>query len=631
MKKNQDNLFNALPIVAAAYAEKIGVKINIGGSVAYTDGKSINLPNIPKDAPQTDAIWGYLAHEGAHVRFTDFSVDRVPGIHAELVNIIEDCRIEQLMIKEYPGTAATLLQTAEYMLQAGHYAGVSASDHPASVLSGYMLFWLQAYGVGQPVLEALAEQAEQAFKQVFPMGAFLRMRVLLNRCVASQSTQDAADLATEILKMIEEEEQQQQQQNQQQQNQQNDDQGQGDSLDASDSGDSGDKGSGEGEGDQGGNGQGASNSDDQEQSSQQDAGSDKGAGNGDSQGKGTDEAGDCSGQADGQQQGAGGDSSDDSSQDQKQGQGSNNAAGASHGSADQGADEAHKPSLSQLIKAAGSEDLLGDARDALKQELNQYANPYGDTSYRYISEVANVRTSMAGAGLLSSVKGVSAGIRQQLYGLVQASQRKADTQSRSGNRIRASRLARVRAGETKVFNKPAEKVMPNTAVHILVDMSGSMGNARNTKADYEIAREAALAISLALESIPGVNPAVSFFGPGVVQSALRHGERVNAKRFGVNAGGSTPMAEALWYAGFELSKCKEQRKLVICITDGEPDNAGAVLDVLKLYKKSDVETIGIGIGTDLVKRYFQDSIVIDAAADLRKTLFKLMQGSLIAA
>lgn len=61
-------IYSALPIVAAAYGEKLGVKVAIGNDTAYTDGKTIVVPNIPDDYPNMDAVWGYLAHEAAHVR-----------------------------------------------------------------------------------------------------------------------------------------------------------------------------------------------------------------------------------------------------------------------------------------------------------------------------------------------------------------------------------------------------------------------------------------------------------------------------------------------------------------------------------------------------------------------------------
>ncbi|WP_157840111.1 hypothetical protein [Escherichia coli] len=40
-------IYSALPIVAAAYGEKLGVKVAIGNDDAYTDGKTIVVPNIP--------------------------------------------------------------------------------------------------------------------------------------------------------------------------------------------------------------------------------------------------------------------------------------------------------------------------------------------------------------------------------------------------------------------------------------------------------------------------------------------------------------------------------------------------------------------------------------------------------
>ncbi len=51
-------IYSALPIVAAAYGEKLGVKVAIGNDDAYTDGKTIVVPNIPDDYPHMDAVWG---------------------------------------------------------------------------------------------------------------------------------------------------------------------------------------------------------------------------------------------------------------------------------------------------------------------------------------------------------------------------------------------------------------------------------------------------------------------------------------------------------------------------------------------------------------------------------------------
>ncbi len=72
MKLN--TLTNALPIVAAAYGRKFGVNVQVGGSRAGTDGQTINIPGIVEDSITKTLAWGYLAHEAAHVRYTDFEV-----------------------------------------------------------------------------------------------------------------------------------------------------------------------------------------------------------------------------------------------------------------------------------------------------------------------------------------------------------------------------------------------------------------------------------------------------------------------------------------------------------------------------------------------------------------------------
>lgn len=52
--------------------------------------------------------------------------------------------------------------------------------------------------------------------------------------------------------------------------------------------------------------------------------------------------------------------------------------------------------------------------------------------------------------------------------------------------------------------------------------------------------------------------------------------------------------------------------------------------MIDLCERSDVEVIGIGVETTAVSGLFQKNIVIDDAAALQRTLFKLMERSLTA-
>lgn len=76
MKSNR-SLNQAFPIVAAALGDKLGVKVRVGGQDAHTDGNIIQVPAYDGDDPgYREVAWGYLAHEAAHVRYTQFEYFR---------------------------------------------------------------------------------------------------------------------------------------------------------------------------------------------------------------------------------------------------------------------------------------------------------------------------------------------------------------------------------------------------------------------------------------------------------------------------------------------------------------------------------------------------------------------------
>jgi nitric oxide reductase activation protein len=189
----------------------------------------------------------------------------------------------------------------------------------------------------------------------------------------------------------------------------------------------------------------------------------------------------------------------------------------------------------------------------------------------------------------------------------------------------------------RIFRSPTERQRPNTAVHILVDMSSSMNNrvgpGQGDKKLSDVASESALALALALQPIPGVNPAVTYFMGGQipVRSVVKHGENVmqQAGRFIYTPTSSTPMAEAIWYAAYELTKTREAKKVMVVLTDGEPNSHAPCKAVIDLCEQSDIEMYGIGIKTASVDSLFKRNIVINDVSDLQRTLFKLVGQSLI--
>ena len=191
-------------------------------------------------------------------------------------------------------------------------------------------------------------------------------------------------------------------------------------------------------------------------------------------------------------------------------------------------------------------------------------------------------------------------------------------------------LHRVAVGDSRVFVRKEQRVAPNTAIHLLVDLSGSMAGGKD-----RVALDAALALALALEPISGVSAAVTAF-PGLsgvddrVTRILAHGERVSDRAGAfVQAGrGSTPMTGALWHAAADLLPRREERKVILVLTDGEPDDWDSAADIIGKAGVAGIELIGIGIQQD-VDRLFPVAIRIDDIRDLKTELFRVAERLLL--
>jgi hypothetical protein len=322
------------------------------------------------------------------------------------------------MMALYPGTAKTLNEVARYMAQAGHYRHVTDKEPPASILAGFCLYFLQTRAVGQTVLQDYLDSAKAVFERVFPQGVVVRINALLRKAVDARSTADAASLADEIIQMIEEEKEKEEKKS-----------GNGQSQAADNRSSSGD---------------GQKEDKNQSQTDDNSGGHEQGKHQGD-QGKSQDsQEKPHSGQAQAQQSGSG------------------------------DASKQNPAELLAQVLEAGAGDLRGDAHETLKKELSQVAQENEDTRCMTVPTAIEVQGDPdTGKSLLAEVRSATAKIRARLYGLVQASRRMASHSQRRGKRIDARNLHRLVVGDTRVFLSTIAKRRPNTAVHFLVDMSGS--------------------------------------------------------------------------------------------------------------------------------------------------------------
>ena len=540
-------LKNALPIVAAAYGEKFGVKVLIQGQDAFTDGERIVIPTANPDDPHYQQIaWGYLAHEAAHIRHTNFDMVQKASskpIRKALLNIIEDVRIENELAKDYPGTRRSISQVIEYMVDTQQMC-VPEQLEPASNLQAWLLFRLRCHFLGQKALTPLYQAVDERVRQLFPAAAMSRLSAMLTVVPSLASTGEVLKLVDAIVAMLEEESRPPQ-----------------DESDADN-----------------GNDMGQDASNDSNNSS-------------DSQTPETDSS----------------------------------ATGDSDNS-----DQADN--LRQALEASAAQfepDTFAKVAEVLSEQAE------GHQGVTPLSLPQAEQAMLGDEAILTLSASESAQIRARLRGMVQSSQDNRNHAKRHGLRVATHRLAASQAGESRLFIQRQPRIAPNAAVHLLVDISGSMGKpiGEGNRKYFHVANEAALALAMALEGIPGVVPAVSYF-PGIHQEVSiallpKQSVRHRAACFDQKPRGCTPMAQAMWFAANSLLAQKQKRKLMIVLTDGDPDDWAATHDIVDRCRRSGFELLGIGIQTRSVEKFFPQSIVINDVKDLKRELFEVTQQLLI--
>ncbi len=221
----------------------------------------------------------------------------------------------------------------------------------------------------------------------------------------------------------------------------------------------------------------------------------------------------------------------------------------------------------------------------------------------------------------------SIALRTRLQGFLQAQTQKRCNIGRRGA-LHTGSLHKLQTGNPRIFRKEAEQAGLNTAVHILLDVSGSMSGA-----PIALARQICFAVAKALENIQGVNPAVTAFPATASTSSvfpiMRHGQKV-PNSFDINASGGTPLAAALWWVMQTMLPLREQRKIILIITDGVPDSTHAARQALHIAQKLGFEVYGVGIRDDHIAQLLpQTSRVINDLSGLAPAMFGLLHNALV--
>jgi cobalamin biosynthesis protein CobT len=588
MRKHAVGIERTLQIVASVLGERGDVDVTVGGTEAYTNGRSINIPAIVMDnANGLKYARGYVDHETGHVRETDFELPRSTNPLTHWIEgTLEDVRIDVSTARRYPGCRQNLVDLTELLVADGDHVTSKESDAPPAVFGNYIMSRLRADVNQEPAIRPLADATEEVAKKVFGEGFVTRLDGMIYRVQDATSTYDVLELAKAVVKLLEQEYKNTQDQlNQSQQHQ--------------------------GNGQQAAGGQSSSS--------------------GEPAGQGATPPQTQPGQPDPNDPGAQGASSGQPQEStQKVAQDGPSQAGNQE-------QQPTKEELERILQAlestlnAQSSQLPAAVADVLKDKLERLAqgNP---------SRAVTIATPQKQWGYakkdLGAVKRHSIRLRSRLHALVQAARLQRYLPKRHGTQLDGRYLHRVALGDDRVFAQRRERPAVNTAVDILIDRSTSMKSANKVT----IAMDAGLVAGLALESIPGVSVAVTAFPGGTDDYVLpltQYGERVaeTKDRYAIGADNFTPMAEALWFVATRLVRRPEPRKIVLVITDGQPEKHGAdssvciaqTKDIVSRMVKSGMEVIAIGINTMHVSGLFPDSRVITDIHELPNAVLDMLR------
>ena len=557
-------------MVASVLGRKYGIKVEIGGNQAYTDGSTIRIPSLNLDTQEDmlNLIRGYIDHESAHIRHSAFDIlagTAISPLTMSIFNMLEDYRVENALVIMFPGCRANFDWLIKYHFV--HQLPIQRKDD-VLLIADYILLSVRSWDVDEvkPNRDLIRKVIEPKFGTLL-----IKLDMLLEEArISCDCSATCLDYACHIVKLLQDESKA----NSANQPNPSDQQRSKNKADKSSQARETNNSVEENKTEQGGSTPGPDNASNSE--------------------------------------------SLEESQDAKSA-GSNSQM-----------DAESKEQLKKLLKSK-ADDLPGDMAKNIGSMLESAA-PGTSTGLTVAIETEKPHRELA-KGDLSMVRRATVALRSRLQSLMQTTTLQRRTPGRRG-RLDTRKLYKA-GSDPRIFLKNGELHGIDTAVHILLDCSGSMRNR------MDLASQACFAVCDSLSHINGVSVGVTAFpansaqqGKGgstnrTVGTILKHGQRLHSE-FAVNASGNTPMGEALWFVMQQMYTLSENRKLILIITDGEPSNRANARQAISDGKAMGYEIFGIGIMDSHIQDLLPDnSKVIQDINDLASAMFTLLQNALL--
>lgn len=608
----------SLPIVLKALMDsskkRIGIMVDRRATTGSTDCETVvRLPMVPLPTSSDDVdayvriaafYYGLIHHEVGHINRTDMDAYRACSskLLLHILNIVDDVWQELQHIKAMPASRRYLDALMMAGALKGMFGPVSTNGHPTSVFTSYLLYRLRAEYRKDPVSTDLYPSAKAAMEAVFTHGVVARMQPVLAQFQQVNSSGDALVLATQLVQFLKDEkdkadEEQRQQQQSKKSPQQQTSPNQDDDEDQQNqsSSDSSEDDSGAGDDDQtqtpSGDGSDADSNDDSSDTS--------------------DDVDTRNGEDDSDP----GDESDDDSQ--QQGSGNSDVSGK-------------KNALEQLLDDQNMEHAVGDihekAKEVLEQAVQQVdADETCDPSDAIVHQDIESITGKLSKGAnhdMAPAQAVAMPIRRLLMKELTALTDEDVHVGLQGRRLSGRHLSRIATNDPRIFEKVDSGYALDTAILLVEDVSASMSTGNR----IQMASQANYAAASALHGIEGLEIGAMAFPGNAIVMPFGKNPRSIKDNFQLKADGwSTPMAQGITYGTRLLRATQRRRKIMVVLTDGEPDNAVTAATAIAVAQAQGIEVYGIGILTDSVKNLFPQWTVIQQIDQLPTRLVGLLR------
>lgn len=625
-------LENSLEKLARILSRQYQVEVLFEGQQAFTDGRKVVLPYFEEITEELELdLNGYLDHEVSHIKFTTFEEVKhiINAYHKQLLNAVEDVRIERLMIQEFPGT--------KYHLD-------SLND---KLISKLRTDWFSRPWSIRFLLAVSFKMDNRPMEKDPEVEYYLDLCkeeiAKLNSCNSTKELRIVTEsMVKKLIKDLKDEDKKEEKKDEKQKGEQ----GEGEEGDDSDSQDS----------DESGEGQSSKDGKDKESKDGKDGKDSKGDKKEEKESKG--------------KESDKGEKSDKSKSDKsgkpKKGQPSKSSGDSLVTEKDDKKFDQFEIDVHRMIEKMIEKKIEEENKNVEKAKYNYnyekgnktISVPY-TTKYDRVHELSGKNYNNSYSGVRQKVKPLVNTLKMNLERIFKSVENARWKSEREQGLVNARSLANLASNPNYrgVFKEMVKTETDKVAISILVDLSGSMCGDK-----VETAKLASTAMSEALKGL-GINFEVLGFNTGYsneLNTYVGRAKSENLTRFNrlgetlehfvfkdfnsdsllglsnMKSAGANADGESVMWAAKRLSLRSEKRKILIVMSDGMPSCGGdhRILQSdlrakLAQIEKFGIETVGIGIQTDAVKHFYKDYLVINNLKDLTTTSLKKLEAILL--